>query len=153
MKPDPGLALFARTIGTWNVTGSHPHLPGRTLRGRVTFENADGGAFVRMHSKMDDPDIPDGIAVLGTDGDDGTCCTMPYFDEREVARRYEVAIDADGITWSRDATKLTQRFRNTIAADARRMEGEGTMKREGGSWEPGPWRPVRRSVTRDRGAS
>jgi hypothetical protein len=130
MRSNPALAALDRTVGTWTVTGSHPYLPGRTLRGIVTFERIEGGAFVRMHSKMEDAEIPEGVAIFGTDGD---ACTMLYFDVRGVARRYEVALAADGFTWSRDATDLSQRFTVTIAGDT--MEGVGKMKR-GDGWEP-----------------
>jgi hypothetical protein len=135
MTPNPALAKLERALGTWTVTGSHPYLPGRTLRGHVTFERIEGGAFVRMHSKMDDPEFPEGVAIFGTDGDEDTC-TMLYFDERGVARRYDVAFHADGFTWSRDSSKFAQRFRVTIADDGRTMESEGTMKKEGQTWEP-----------------
>src|SRR4051812_28563275 len=128
MKANLELAPLDRAVGTWTVTGSHPYLPGRTLRGKVTFERIEGGAFLRMHSKMDDPEIPEGVAIFGTDGDDDTC-GMLYFDERGVARRYDVAFHGDGFTWSRDSPKFAQRFRFTIADDGRTMEGEGSMKK------------------------
>ena len=38
-------------------------------------------------------------------------------------------------TWSRDSPKFGQRYRVTIAEDGRTMEGEGTMKNEGATWE------------------
>jgi hypothetical protein len=135
MKPNPGLALLDRTLGTWTVTGSHPYFPGRTLHGKVTFERIESGAFVRMHSKMQDPEFPEGVAVFGTDGDDNTC-TMLYFDERVVARRYDVAFHPHGFTWSRNSPKFSQRFHVTIADDGRKMESEGTMKKQDGEWEP-----------------
>jgi hypothetical protein len=135
MKNNPALAPLDRAVGTWTVTGSHPYLPGRTLRGRVTFERIEGGAFIRMHSKPDDPEIPEGIALFGTDDADDSC-VMLYFDERGVARRYAVALEANGFTWSRDAAELSQRFRVAIASDGSTMEGEGTMKRDGSDWEP-----------------
>lgn len=135
MKTNPALAVLDRAVGTWTVTGSHPYLAGRTLRGRVTFERIEDGAFVRMHSKMDDPEIPEGVAIFGTDDGDGTC-TMIYFDRRGVSRRYDVALAGDGFTWSRDDAKLAQRFRVTIAPDGRSMEGTGTMSKDGGAWEP-----------------
>jgi len=135
MKTNTELAPLDRAIGTWDVTGSHPYFPGRTLRGKVTFERIENGAFIRMHSKMVDPEIPEGVAVFGTDGDEGTC-TMLYFDVRGVARRYAVALEADGFTWSRDSPQFAQRFRVTIAEDGRTMESEGSMKKDGGAWEP-----------------
>jgi hypothetical protein len=135
MKANPALAPLERAVGTWTVTGSHPYLPGRTLRGKITFERVEGGAFLRMHSKLDDSEIPEGVALFGTDGDDDTC-TMLYFDVRGVARKYDVAFHADGFAWSRDSPPFAQRFRVTIAADGRTMEGEGTMKKDDAPWEP-----------------
>jgi hypothetical protein len=135
MKTNPALSLLDRAVGTWNVTGTHPYLPGRTLPGRVTFERIEGGAFLRMHSKMDDPELPEGVAIFGTDSDDETC-TMLYFDERSVGRRYDVMFDEDGFAWSRDTPRFAQRFRVTIAQDGRTMRGEGTMKKDGSEWEP-----------------
>ena len=135
MTTNPALARLDRAIGTWSVTGSHPYLPGRTLRGRVTFERIEDGAFVRMHSKMDDPEIPEGVALLGTDDADDAC-TMLYVDVRGVARKYDVALDDDGFTWSRNAPGFSQRFRVTIARGGEAMEGEGTMSKDGATWEP-----------------
>jgi hypothetical protein len=135
MKENPALAPLARAVGTWTVTGSHPYFPGRRLRGKVTFERIEGGAFLRMHSKMEDPEFPEGVAIFGTDGDDETC-TMLYFDERGVARKYDIAFHPNGFTWSRDSPKFAQRFRVTIANDGRTMDSQGTMKKDGGTWEP-----------------
>jgi hypothetical protein len=135
MKANPALTLLDRAVGTWNVTGSHPYLPGRTLAGHVTFDRIEGGAFVRMHSKMDDAEIPAGVALFGTDSDDGTC-TMLYFDERCVARRYDVTLHEDGFSWSRNTPAFSQRYRVTIANDGCTMRGDGTMKKDGAEWEP-----------------
>lgn len=45
-------------------------------------------------------------------------------------------IHAARITWWRDSQKFSHRFRVTIASDANTIESEGTMKKEGGAWEP-----------------
>jgi hypothetical protein len=135
VKTNPALAALDRAVGTWTVTGSHPYLPGRTLRGRVKFERIEDGAFLRMHSKMDDPEIPEGVSIFGTDDSDNAC-TMLYFDVRGVARKYDVELHANGFTWSRDTQGFAQRFRVTIAEDGGTMEGEGTMKKDGPTWEP-----------------
>jgi hypothetical protein len=134
MKANTALGPLERAIGTWKVTGSHPALPGRTVYGKVTFEHIEGGAFIRMHSEVEDPEFPEGVAIFGTDGDEGEC-TMLYFDSRGVARKYDVEFHGDGFAWSRDSQKFAQRFHITIAKDGRKMEGEGTMKKEGESWE------------------
>lgn len=146
MKANPALATLAHIVGSWSVKGTHPYLPGRDLTGRVTFESIEDGAFVRMHSKMQDSEIPEGVAIFGTDGDDSTC-TMLYFDVRGVARTYRVEFHSKGFTWSRDAQKFGQRFRVTIAEDGKTMEGEGSMRKEGKDWEP----DLRLSYVRDPG--
>ena len=148
MRTNPALATLDRAVGTWTVTGSHPYFPGRTLRGRVTFERVEAEAFLRMHSKMDDPEIPEGVAIFGTDDADNAC-TMLYFDVRGVARKYDVELHPDGFTWSRDAPapQFAQRFRVTIAKDGRTMESEGMMKKDGPRWEP----DLRLSYVRDDG--
>ena len=67
MKTNPALAPLDRALGRWKVTGSHPYLEGRALRGEVTFERIEEGAFVRMHTKMEDPEIPEGVAIIEPD--------------------------------------------------------------------------------------
>lgn len=134
-KTNVGLAGLERVLGVWTVIGAHPYMPGRELHGRVTYERIEGGAFVRMHSKMQDPEIPEGVAIFGADGDAGTC-TMLYFDTRGVSRRYEVVFHDDGFTWSRDASPLSQSFRVTYPGDGRTMRCEGRMKKDAGDWEP-----------------
>ena len=137
MKTNPALEILDRAVGTWDVTGTHPMIPGETVRGRVTFERIEGGAFIRMHSKMEDARFPENVAIFGTDDGNGTC-TMLYFDVRGVARKYDVALHDDGFTWSREAPppQFAQRFRVTIAKDGQSMESAGSMKKEGKDWEP-----------------
>src|ERR1700760_511803 len=131
MKANPKFGPLERIVGTWILTATHPALPGRSLPGRATFERIEGGAFLRMHSKIEAPEFPEGVAIFGTDGDEDGC-TMLYFDERGVARRYDVAFHPDGFAWSRNSPEFSQRFRVTIADDGRTMQSEGTMKKDGG---------------------
>ncbi|HEX7663684.1 MAG TPA: hypothetical protein VF407_04210, partial [Polyangiaceae bacterium] len=130
MKANRALSPMDRVVGRWIVTGSHPMLPGRTLRGEALFERIEDGAFVRLHTKMVDPEIPEGVAIFGTDGDDDAC-TMLYFDVRGVARRYDVVFHEDGLEWKRDSAEFAQTYRLKITADGKSMEGQGTMKRAG----------------------
>ena len=133
--PNPRLAAFAPFIGTWTTEGRHALLPGTTLHGRATFEWLDGGAFCCMRTKVDDPRIPAGIAILGSDDEAGSF-TMLYFDQREVSRRYEVTIDAGVLRWERSSPTLSQRYVLTISADGNTVHSVGEMSRDGGAWEP-----------------
>lgn len=134
-KPNPALEPFRVLVGTWKTEGTHPMVPGKTFHGRTTFEWLEGGAFVIMRSQIDEPEIPSGIAIVGSDSTTGECA-MIYFDERGVSRHYAVSL-SDGVwKWWRDASDLSQRFTGTIAGDGRTIVGRGEMSKQGGRWEP-----------------
>lgn len=132
--PNPALGPFGVLIGRWSTVGTHPFRPGATLRGRTTFEWLEGGAFVLMHSEIDEPGFPAGVAVIGSDDSAGTCF-MLYFDERKVSRKYDVSLRGGVLRWWRDDPALSQRFTGTIAPDGDVIVGEGEMSREGAPWE------------------
>jgi hypothetical protein len=134
-KPNPALKPLSVLVGTWNTVGTHPLVPGTTFHGRTTFDWLEGGAFLIMHSQIDEPGIPSGIAVFGSDDATGEC-SMLYFDERGVSRRYEVSLRDDVWAWWRNAPGFSQRFTGAITADGRTIIGGGELSRDGTSWEP-----------------
>jgi hypothetical protein len=102
-------------VGTWHTVGTHPLVPGTTFHGRTTFDWLEGGAFLIMHSEIDEPEIPSGIAIFGSDDTTGEC-SMMYLDERGVSRRYEVSLRENVWKWWRNAPGLSQRFAGAITA-------------------------------------
>jgi hypothetical protein len=131
---NPALEPLTPLIGQWRTTGTHPLVPGTTFHGRTSFEWLEHGAFVLMRSEIDEPEIPSGVAVIGSDDAAGTL-TMMYFDERDISRRYIVEVIDDEVRWHRDEGGFAQRMIFTIAADGARLEAHGTMSRDGGPWE------------------
>jgi hypothetical protein len=134
-KPNPSLGPLSVLVGTWNTIGTHPLVPGTTFHGRTSFAWIEGGAFLIMRSQIDEPEIPNGIAVYGSDDTTGEW-SMLYFDERGVSRRYEVSLRDNAWRWWRNAPGFSQRFTGTIAADARTIVGRGELSRDGARWEP-----------------
>lgn len=134
-RPNPSLLPLSILVGTWNTVGTHPLAPGTTFHGRTTFAWIEGGAFLIMHSQIDEPGIPSGIAVFGTDDTTGEW-SMLYFDERGVSRRYEVSLRENMWKWWRDAPDLSQRFTGDIAPDGRTIVSRGELSRDGVHWEP-----------------
>ena len=132
---NPGLKGFKKIIGTWSTIGHHPMVPGVTFHGRVSFDLHEGGAFVIMRSEIDEPDIPSGIAIFGSDDHTDTL-SMIYFDERRVARRYEARMEPQVLRWWRNTPEFSQRFTITIASDNQSMDGAGEMSKDGGPWGP-----------------
>ena len=135
MIPNPHLAALEPLVGTWTTVGHHPMLPGVTLHGRTTFEWHQGGAFLLVRSEIDEPGIPSGIAVIG--GDDQTkALTMLYFDERAVARRYEVAMEDNTLRWWRTVPGFSQRYVVTVSTDGNALRAAGELSRDDATWEP-----------------
>ncbi|HUS28378.1 MAG TPA: hypothetical protein VMZ53_07715 [Kofleriaceae bacterium] len=130
--PNPALQPLKFLVGEWTLRGSHPAVPGVTLHGHSSVVWLDGGAFLRMESAIDDKRFPNGIAIIGSDGDE---LSMLYFDERKVSRHYRVAVTETGWRWWRDDDKLAQRFTVTLEDGGNTMAGKGEMSRDGGAWE------------------
>jgi hypothetical protein len=133
--PNPALDAFRPFIGTWTTTGHHPMVPGVTFHGRTVFERHESGAFVVVRSEIDEPEIPSGIAIIGSD-DQAKSLTMLYFDERTVSRRYEVAIEPTVLRWWRTTPEFSQRNTVTLASDGGTMASVGEMSKDGGPWGP-----------------
>lgn len=131
---NPALRPFEALVGEWQTTGSHPYLPGTILHGRTEFAWHQGGAFLIMHSEIDEPEIPSGMAIFGSD-DMADKYFMLYFDERAVSRKYDVAMRGNQLTWWRDEPNFSQRFTITITNNGTEMVGEGEMCRNGAVWE------------------
>ena len=134
LRPNPALEPLAPLVGEWRTTGTHPLVPGTTFHGRTSFAWHEGGAFLLMRSEIDEPEVPSGVAVIGSDDAAGTF-TMMYFDERGVSRQYTVEVAEGEVSWHRDEAGFAQRMVFTIAADGGRLDAQGRMARNGGSWE------------------
>jgi len=135
VKQNTKLEPLGVLVGSWNTVGTHPKVPGKTFHGRTTFEWIEGGAFLMMRSEIDEPEIPSGISIFGTDDTTGEW-SMLYFDERGVSRRYEASLRENEWKWWRNNAEFSQRFTGTISADRRTIVGRGEMSRNGASWEP-----------------
>lgn len=132
--PNPVLAPLGRLVGTWRSSGTHPALVGPPLAGRASFTWQDEGAFLVWRSEVDHPQIPDGIAIFGSDNEAGTVL-ITYFDERGISRKYDVRLTTEGFEMERLTPKFSQRMQFRIEADGTRMVSHGTMSRDGGPWE------------------
>ena len=131
-RPNPALEPLAFLIGEWRTRGTHPLVPGGTLRGRTSFSWHEGGAFLIMRSQVDHPSIPSGLAIFGSDSG-AARFAMIYFDERGVSRLFDLTAGDRTATWRRDDPEFAQSV--TISADGPdRLVGEGRMSEKGGAW-------------------
>jgi len=87
-----------------------------------------------MHSEIQEPGIPSGVAIFGSDDSAGEYF-MLYFDERGVSRKYGVTLSNNTWNWWRNAPGFSQRFTGTIADDGRTIVGRGELSKDGVTWE------------------
>ena len=133
--PNPALQPFTVLIGEWETVGTHALIPGTTFHGRASFGWIEGGAFLLTRSEIDEPGIPTGIAIIGSDDALGEVY-MLYFDERGVSRKLEVSLRNNLWKWWRNAPGFSQRYTGTIADDGNTIVSKGELSRDGSSWEP-----------------
>jgi hypothetical protein len=131
--PNPALKPLAFLIGEWRTTGSHPLVPGKSLSGRTSFAWHEGGAFLIMRSQVDEPQFPDGMAIIGSDDVAGAFALI-YFDERGTSRLFEVSVGDRTVTWRRDNPEFSQSVTITAGEDGATLVSKGRMSEKGGPW-------------------
>src|SRR5207237_5312569 len=116
----------SRRWPVWSASGQPwertPCCPGKSFHGHASFTWLESGAFLLFHSHTDEPEIPNGVAILGTDDSNPDAGAMLYFDVRNVSREYRWTISGNVWTWSRDDPGFSQRMVFTIASDRQRLE-------------------------------
>ncbi len=132
--PNPALKPFAHLIGEWKTTGFHPFLPDTILHGRTSFEWLEGGAFLIMHSEIDEPRFPHGIEIFGSD-DMEKKFFMLHFDARGISRKFDVTVDNNQLKWWRNEPGFSQHYTMTIEDKGNKLVSKGEMSRDGGAWE------------------
>lgn len=132
--PNPALQPLEKLIGKWQTVGTHPYVPGTVFHGQASFEWMEGGAFIIMHSQVEEEGIPSGIAILGSDDDTGEFF-MLYFDERKVSRKYDLSFQDNTLKWWRNTPAFSQRNTLTFTDDGNTITGKGEMCRDGKEWE------------------
>ena len=141
---DDSLLPLNRLVGAWSVEATHPMLPGVVVYGTADIEWLDGERFLIYRSRLDHPDFPNAISVIGaTDRDrvgeagvepSDSELTMHYFDSRGVFRVYQASLDEQ--TWRlwRDAPGFSQRFAGTFTEGGDSIAGLWQMCEDGVNW-------------------
>jgi hypothetical protein len=130
-------------IGEWSMAMVMPgeetpdELP--DVGARVTFEWMGEKAFVLQRWTVPIPEAPDGLAMIGWDERRGTFL-QHYFDERGVARVYEMSFDIG--LWKLERREkdfspfeFSQRFTGTFTDDGKRIEGTWEISHDSKRWE------------------
>jgi hypothetical protein len=131
--PNPALKPLSVLVGKWNTVGTHPLLPD-TLHGHTSFEWLEGGAFLMMRSEIEEPGVPSGIAIFGSD-DAAEAYFVLYFDERGVSRKYEATMRDNIWKLWRNAPGFSQRFTGTFADNGNTIVGVWELSEDDSTWK------------------
>ena len=107
-----------------------PPWPGEA---RVSFEWL-GDAYLIERWNIDQPQAPDGIAIIGPD-ESGAQLVQHYFDTRGVARVYSMSLEGGVWRLWRDGDDFSQRFSGTFSEDGLRIDGRWEIAHDGEHWE------------------
>lgn len=128
--PLHGLDVF---VGRWRLTTSLAPADAQP-EAETTFEWLEGERFLIQRWRVDHPDAPDGIAIIGYDDASGTC-RQHYFDSRGVARDYAMSL-ADGV-WRLERLEpgFSQRYIGTFDDSSTSISGAWELSSDGTEWE------------------
>jgi Protein of unknown function (DUF1579) len=120
-------------VGRWRVTSSLAPADAQPAA-ETTFEWLEGEQFLIQRWRVDHPDAPDGIAIIGYDDASGTYL-QHYFDSRGVARVYTMSL-AEGV-WRLERLEpgFSQRFAGTFDDAGTSIVGAWELSSGGTEWE------------------
>jgi hypothetical protein len=121
-------------VGRWTMTASF-NSDGPPPLAETTFEWLEGRTFLVQRWRVDHPDAPDGIAVIGYDAEKATLL-QHYFDSRGVVRVYDMSLV--GNTWQliRIGKDFSQRYIGTFDESRDVITGSWEASSDGGAtWE------------------
>jgi hypothetical protein len=120
-------------VGEWRLEASPPGGPPWPGEARTSFEWMEGHQHLLQRWSVAVPEAPNGTAVIGCDGANGTYFQL-YADDRNVCRVYEMSIgDGEWRLW-REGEPFAQRFGGRFSEDGNAIEGRWET-RSGDAWE------------------
>jgi hypothetical protein len=120
-------------IGQWTMEATPPGGEPWPGEARMSFEWHESGAHVVQRWTVEMPEAPNGTAVIGCDGANGTYFQL-YSDERGVCRVYEMTIGEGRWEMRREGEPFAQRFKatfedeDTVVGRWEIAEGDGSFR-------------------------
>jgi hypothetical protein len=137
LTPNPSLKHLEILVGDWDMELSNASfLPSSsdTVKGHVSFEWWEDGAFLVMYMGNKPPGTPDAMWLISRD-ESTSHYTVLYYDTRKVSRVYEMSF-SDG-TWTiwRNSPGFSQRFEGKFSEDGNSIVAYWEKSSDGSTWE------------------
>jgi hypothetical protein len=135
-----------RLVGSWMTEATHRMFPGLVVRGTIEVEWLEGKRFLMHRLRVDHPDFPDSISIIGDMESDRASALeksankdanlgMHYFDSRGVFRAFEASIDDEAFRIWRNAPGFSQRFTGKFSADGDTIAGMWELCEDDVNWK------------------
>jgi hypothetical protein len=121
-------------VGEWKLEATPPGGPPWPGEASVTFEWMEGAPFLIERSKVEMPEAPNAICVIGCDAANGTYFQL-YSDDRGVCRIYELSIGGGEWKIWREGEPFDQRFTGRFSEDGNRIDARWEAAKDGTTWE------------------
>jgi hypothetical protein len=136
-KPNPALKELEVLVGEWEMELSHSAFlpnPSDTVKGRVSFEWVEGGAFMEMRQGEKPPNPPAALWLIGRDESEKGYEIL-YFDARAVSRIYQMTFENGVWKMWRESPGFSQRYEGRLSSDRNTIEAHWEKSSDGKNWE------------------
>jgi hypothetical protein len=121
-------------VGEWKLEATPPGGPPWPGEASVTFEWMEGAPFLIERSKVEMPEAPNAICIIGCDAASGRYFQL-YSDDRGVCRVYELSIGHGEWKIWREGEPFAQRFTGRFSEDGDRIDARWQAAKDGTNWE------------------
>lgn len=137
---DDSLEALKPLVGEWRLAATFKDIPPADVGARVSFEWLPGERFLIQRWEVPIPEAPDGIAIIGPDGEREGNYLQHYFDSRGVARVYKMSLENRVWKLWRDEADFSpldfsQRYTGTFSDDGKTIAGAWEICHDGKTWE------------------
>ena len=134
---NPALNNLEVLVGDWEMELSNASFlpdPSATVKGQVSFEWAQDGAFLVMRMGDKPPGPPAAIWLISRD-ESTPNYTVLYYDARSISRVYQMSF-SNG-TWKmwRESPDFCQRYEGTLSHDSHTITAHWEKSSDGTNWE------------------
>lgn len=128
---NPALKALEILVGEWEMVLSNAAFlpnPSDTVKGHISIEKIENGAFLRM--RMGD----DAIWLISRDASRPDYKVL-YFDSRKVSRIYEMSFSENMWKMWRESPDFSQRYSGQISNDGNTITARWEKSSDGVRWE------------------
>ena len=137
VQPNPTLRPLDVLLGAWEMVLSNssflPH-PSDTVKGQVSFEWSEDGAFLLMRMGNKPAGPPDALWLIARD-ESAPTYTVLYYDARRVSRVYAMSFSERVWKMWREAPGFWQRFEGAISENGQTITARWEKSPDGAAWE------------------